>query len=177
MQRGRRTRLARSPRAALTAAAACVAVVGLTGCFNAITVTDAGRVGVTVDAAGKPVLLVMLCDKGTANVQLAEGRKESDPATKQNVERGAWTAVREFRGVRELSLSRPGALWTPANGAGNLDPEGLLIAEGGTEEDDTASLVPVDFRPANLVRLAPGKVLTSDGTVSRARFGRYTCQD
>lgn len=175
MKNARRAHLHR--RQALTAAVGCLGVVGLTGCFNAIDVTDAGRMGVTVDATGKPVLMVMLCDKGTANVQLAEGRKESDPATKTNVERGAWTAMRTFQGVQELSLSRPAGLWTPRTGPDALDPGVFLIAEGGTEEDDGASLVPVDFRPTDLARLEAGQVLTDAKTLSVADFGDYTCHD
>ena len=127
MPNARRSRL--QVRHLLTVGAACLSVIGLSGCFNAITVTDAGRMGVTVDAAGRPVVLVMLCEKGRANVQLAEGRKESDPASQENVERGAWTTVRTFRGVEELSLARPGGLWDPRSGPGALDPDVLFVED------------------------------------------------
>jgi hypothetical protein len=167
----------RTRRAAQTAAAVCVASVGLTGCFNAIDVTDAGRMGVTVDAKGDPVLLVMLCESSRPYVQLTEGRKPSDADSKQSTQRGEWSADTKVKGVQRLTLGRPEAMWTTKQSPGALAPGVLLIAEGGTAEDDTATFVPVDFRPTDLVALRPGQVLTAEKTIPLAAFGRYTCRN
>lgn len=170
-----RTPRSRAGLVALTTAAACAAGLVLTGCFNAITVTDAGRLGVTVDASGAPVLLVMLCEKSRPYVQLVEGRKGSDPESKANVERGEWSTDTTYRGVQKLTLAAPEAMWTTTKSPGALASDVLLIADGGTAEDDTASLVPVDFTPADLATLRPGQVLAGGKTVSLDAFGSYRC--
>jgi hypothetical protein len=164
-------------RATLNAVAVFVASIGLTGCFNAIDVTDAGRMGVTVDAKGDPVLLVMLCDGGRPYVQLTEGRKPSDADSKQSTQRGEWSTDRKVNGVQRLTLGKPEAIWTTKQSPGALAPGVPLIAEGGTAEDDTATLVPVDFRPADLAGLRPGQVLTAEKTMPLSAFGRYTCHN
>ncbi len=170
-----RTPRSRTRLVALTTTAACAAGLLLTGCFNAITVTDAGRLGITVDAAGAPVLLVMLCEKGRPYVQLVEGRTKSDLESKANVQRGEWSTDTAYRGVQRLTPADPEAGWTTTESPGALAPDVLLVADGGTAEDDTASLVPVDFTPADLATLRPGQVLTGGKTVSLDSFGRYGC--
>ena len=68
-------------------------IVGLSACGNWTTYsTDAGQLGLTVDAAGQPVIAVMTCTKTTAAIDMFEGRKKSDPENKVSVERGDWVA-------------------------------------------------------------------------------------
>jgi hypothetical protein len=155
---------------------ACL-VVPLSACGNWISVTDAGQLGITVDAAGQPVVEVMTCSKATPLIDLAEGRKKSDPASKANVERGRWTARRPFSGVAQLALTAPGSDWKTTKSPGALESDRLFIINGGTLEDDNATLVGVSFRTADLAKLTPDRVRVNltGRTVSQRTFAAYTC--
>jgi hypothetical protein len=102
----------RYPRRTRTAAAAVASLglllTSLSACGNWISVTDAGRVGITVDPAGQPVIAVMTCARSTPVIGMAEGRNESDPDTEPNVERGRWRAQRAFTGVETFPVAGPG---------------------------------------------------------------------
>jgi hypothetical protein len=160
------------------------AVMGLTlltggltgGCGNLITVVDAGQLGITVDAAGGPVIAVMSCARATPVISMAEGRRPSDPDDQENVERGSWRARTSFAGVRQLPISAPGENWTTIGEPGTLESDRLFIVNGGTVEDDDASLTPVDFRTSDLARLAPGRVLVAGKVESLEAFGAYRCR-
>jgi hypothetical protein len=155
---------------------ACL-VVPLSACGNWISVTDAGQLGLTVDAAGQPVLEVMTCSTATPLIDMAEGRKKSDSASTVNVERGRWTARRPFAGVRQFTLAAPGADWKTTKSPGTLEADRLFIIDGGTVEDDNADLVGVSFHTADLAKLTPGRVRVnlSGKTVSQRTFAAYKC--
>jgi hypothetical protein len=144
-------------------------------CGNAITVVDAGQLGITVDRAGRPVIAVMICATATPVINLAEGRKASDPDNQPNVERGSWQARKNFTGVQQLALAEPGAGWVTARGPGTLEPDRLFVVDGGTVEDDNASLVPVSFRTADLAALSTGRVRVDGKIESLSQFGAYQC--
>ena len=150
-------------------------IAGLSGCGNAITVHDAGQVGITVDQAGGPVIMIMTCAMATPVIDLAEGRKESDPSTKQNVERGLWRARKAFTGVKQFALRNPGEDWLMSRDPGPLEPDRLFIVDGGTAEDKNASLTPVDFRTPDLTRLSPDQVLVNGKVEPLSSFGDYRC--
>jgi hypothetical protein len=156
---------------------ACL-VVPLTACGNWISVTDAGQVGITVDAAGQPVLEVMTCSASTPLIDMSEGRKKSDPASKENVERGRWTARRPFSGVAQLALADPSSDWKMTKSPGALESDRLFIIGGGTVEDDNANLVGVSFHTADLAKLTPDKVRVNltGKTVSQHTFAAYKCR-
>jgi hypothetical protein len=156
-------------------ALAALLVAGVSACGNVVTVVDAGQLGITVDAAGHPVIAVMSCGPATPVINLAEGRKPSDPEDQPNVQRGSWRARTSFAGVQQLALVEPGATWVTARGPGTLEVDRLFVVDGGTVEDDNASLVPVSFRTADLTGLAPGQIRVAGKTESLSEFGAYQC--
>lgn len=150
-------------------------VAGLSACGNWISVTDAGRVGITVDAAGQPVIAVVTCSESTPVIGMAEGRDASDPDTEPNVERGRWRAREAFTGVATLPLADPGENWVTARRPGALETDRLFVVDGGTVEDEHASLGGVSFRIADLARLSPGEVRVEGNVEPLSTFRAYRC--
>jgi hypothetical protein len=175
----RPARCDRSPRLAGTRAAAVAwltpLVAGLSACGNWISVTDAGRVGITVDPSGKPVIAVMTCGESTPVIGMAEGRNETGPDTEPNVERGRWRARKAFTGTETFPLTDPGENWVTLRGPGTLETGKVFVVEGGTVEDEHASLGGVSFRTADLARLSPGRVQVEGKVESLSTFGAYQC--
>jgi hypothetical protein len=155
---------------------ACL-VVPLTACGNWISVTEAGQLGITVDAAGQPVVEVMTCSAVTPLIDMSEGRKKSDADDKVNVERGHWAAREPITGVTPLSLAAPGGDWKTTKSPGTLEADRLFIVNGGTVEDDNANLVGVSFHTADLAKLTPGRVMVNltGKAVSLRTFAAYKC--
>jgi hypothetical protein len=155
--------------------AACV--VGLSACGNMIPeVTDAGQLGLTVDATGRPVIAVFTCAKTTAAVDMFEGRAASDPDNKENVARGDWQARRAFAGVQKLAIMAPGDSWKPTSGAGQLEPGKLFVLEGRTLEVDYSSLGGTSFRTRDLAKLTPDQVAVNGKSMSWSAFAAYKCR-
>jgi hypothetical protein len=151
-------------------------LAGLSACGNWISVNDAGRVGITVDPAGHPVIAVMTCAESTPVIGMAEGRKESDPDTEPNVERGRWRARRAFAGVEMIPLAGPGENWETVRSPGALEVDRTFVVDGGTVEDEHASLGGVSFRIADLARLSPDRVQVEGKVESLGTFGAYRCR-
>jgi hypothetical protein len=176
------SRCARSPRrhgrktsATLAVLSAACLTVGLSGCGNWITVNNAGHMGLTVDATGRPVVAVMTCSKATPMVSMDEGRKKSDAETAENVSRGSWQARHAYAGVEKLALTAPGALWKTTSNSGPLEHGTLFVVDGGTLEDDNASLGGVMFHVEDLGTLSPD-VVEVDGKITSWRsFAAYKC--
>jgi hypothetical protein len=130
----------RRPRTTGTGAAAVawlgLLIAGLSACGNWISVTDAGRIGITVDAAGNPVIAVMTCGE---------------------------------------SLGEPGDNWVTVRRPGALETDKLFVVDGGTVEDEHASLGAVSFRTADVARLSPGQVQVPGKVESLSTFGAYRC--
>jgi hypothetical protein len=162
------------PTSAMATVAVCLTVV-LSACGNAIDITDAGQLGISVDEAGHPVIAVVTCTTSRPVISMFEGRKPTDPDSKPNVARGSWRARRAFSGVAKLSLTAPGQSWKTTSESGVLEPGQLFLVDGGTVEDDSASLGGVDFRPADLARLSPTQVRVNGKVTSWRAFGRYRC--
>ena len=147
----------------------------MSGCGNWISVTYAGQIGLTVDAAGQPVAAIFTCSKARPIINMSEGLKASDNGKKPNVDRGTWTARRGFAGVQKLALTAPGENWTPRRGSGLLQAGTLFIVDGGTVEVNDASLGAVDFRTKDLARLNPDVVLVNGKIESWSVFRSYKC--
>jgi hypothetical protein len=180
MFRTRSARRDRHPRRTRTDAAAVASLglllTSLSACGNWISVTDAGRVGITVDPAGQPVIAVMTCARSTPVIGMAEGRKESDPDTEPNVERGRWRARRAFTGVETFPVAGPGTTWVTERSPGALESDRVFVVDGGTTEDEHASLGGVSFRVADLARLSPDRVQVEGKVESLSAFGAYRCR-
>jgi hypothetical protein len=172
-------------RRAVTLVSGACLVVTLSSCGNWISVTQFGHVGITVDAAGQPVVEVMTCSKATPVIDMYEGRKKSDPGNKENVQRGLWQARRGFTGVQQFALNAPGKNWKTTNSPGPLEPDRLFLLGGGVLEKDDGNLVGVDFRAADLAPLSAGEILVNDyddktgnqssKIVSLREFAAYKC--
>jgi hypothetical protein len=155
--------------------AACL-VAALSACGNWITVHDAGQLGLTVDRAGQPVVAVVTCAKATPVIEMSEGRKKSDPDSKVNVSRGHWEARRAVAGVEKLALTAPGDAWKTKSSPGPLESDRLFLVDGGTLEDDNASLGGVSFRVGDLASLSPDKVQVNGKIMSWSAFAADKCQ-
>ena len=154
---------------------ALAVVAGTSACGNAITVHHAGRLGITVDQRHRPVVAVISCDRATPVINLAEGRRASDPDTRPNTERGAWKARTGFAGVQQFPLAAPGDGWVTELDPGTLEPDRLFIVYGGTVEDEDASLAQVSFRLQDLTTLSPGQIRTEGKVEPLATFSAYRC--
>lgn len=163
-----------APTKAMATIAACL-MVSLSACGNAIDITDAGQLGISVDDAGNPVIAVVTCATSRPVISMSEGRKPTDPETKPNVARGSWRARHGFAGVAKLALTAPGRNWKTTSSSGALEAGQLFIVDGGTLEDDSASLGAVNFRTADLARLSPSEVRVNGKITSWRAFGRYRC--
>jgi hypothetical protein len=151
-------------------------VAGLAGCGNWITVHDAGEMGITVNAAGQPVVAILTCSKSTPVITMSEGRKKSDPGSKVNVSRGHWEARRAFAGVEKLALTAPGEGWKTKSGPGPIESDRLFIVNGGTLEDKNASLGGVNFRTGELAALSPDQVRVNGNIKPLSSFAAYKCR-
>lgn len=156
-------------------AALSLLVAGLPACGNWISVTDAGRVGITVDAAGNPVVAVMTCGESTPVIGMAEVREESDPDTEPNVQRGRWKAREAFTGVQTFPMADPGENWATERAPGTLETGQGFVVDGGTLEDEHASLGGVTFRLADLTGLSPDQVRVEGKVETLTSFGTYRC--
>ena len=152
-------------------------VVALSGCGNVIPdVTDSGQLGLTVDATGQPVIAVFTCSKTTVAIDMYEGRKASDPDTKQSVERGSWQARRAFAGVQKLAILAPGDSWKTNSGPGRLEPTIHFYLEGSTTEVEYSSLGGTGFRTRDLAKLSPDRVEVNGKPMSWSAFAAYKCR-
>jgi hypothetical protein len=176
-KRARSGRYRRATRGATTILSAACLAVGLSGCGNWIEVHHAGLTGLTVDKAGQPVIAVMTCSKATPMIDMAEGMKKADAGKVPNVERGRWVARHAYSGVQLLAVNAPGKSWKTTRSPGVLEPGTLFIFDGGTREDDVASLGGVFFRLNDLAALSPDEVQVNGKPMSWARFAAYDCKD
>jgi hypothetical protein len=155
--------------------AACV--LGLSACGNVIPdVTDAGQLGLTVDATGRPVIAVVTCSKTTVAIDMYEGRKATDPDTKVSVERGNWQARRAFAGVQKLAILAPGDSWKTNSGPGRLESTTHFYVEGRTTEVEYSTLGGTGFRTRDLAKLSADRVEVNGKPMSWSAFAAYKCR-
>jgi hypothetical protein len=161
-----------------TFVAVSLVLVAVSACGNAISYPDkVGQVGITVDQAGRPVIAVMTCSKATPVIQMHEGRKPSDPDTKENVKRGSWQARTAFAGVRNLAPTATDDTWVTASGAGSLESDRMFLVTGGIAEKKNTTMGGVSFRLSDLDRLSPDQVQVDTGVQSLSAFSAYHCPE
>jgi hypothetical protein len=149
--------------------------LALSACGNWVTVSDAGQLGLTVDAAGRPVVAVVTCHPVRPVIGLYEGHKKTDPENKANVRRGGWQSRRPFSGVAKLTLTAPDPSWTTTSSSPTLERGRLFVVDGGTLEDENASLGGVSFHLEDLAALSPDTVRVNGKAQSWQAFGAYRC--
>jgi hypothetical protein len=161
-----------------TVVALSLVLVGVSGCGNLISYPDkVGQVGITVDQAGHPVIAVMTCSKATPVIGMFEGRKPSDPDTKENVKRGSWRARTAFAGVRSLTPTAPDDTWVIASAPGTLEADRVFVIDASIAEKENTTMGGVSFRLSDLDRLSPDQVQVDTGVQSLSTFSAYQCPE
>lgn len=129
------------------------------GCGNLVgDVEQVGRLGVTVDEAGKPVVLVEPCREGTARIDVSLGRSPGMDSEQKNEEVGSWTAAAASDKPSELEVTAPGDAW---KGPKVEPPQKTThwILTGTFDGEDETSLAGLDFTGADLAALDTDTVL------------------
>lgn len=134
-----------------------ILAAALAGCI-APDVDVTGALGVTVDDAGRPVLVVEACD-GAASVITLSFDREGLTGDEVNKDIARWAAADPASGTSELVLHAPGAPWI---GEGVELPADRGFVAGGQGESDTSVLTQVSFRASDLADLDPEKVYRND---------------
>lgn len=116
-----------------------------------------GRTGVTVDAQGEPIAVLMVC-RGVVDQLTVHGPNRGD---QPNEQLAAYRSTQPLSGYHELDLLDPGPNWTPQPGLTREVIEGqrLVIVSVSGEK---AALTGVSFTSDDLKTLTSGVVL--DGT-------------
>jgi hypothetical protein len=141
----------RSPGSVTFVVAGALALaLALTGCGP----QEIGTGGISVDAAGRPVLVLAVCQDSVRTV----GITDLGPAGKDYRSTGHWDSpVRLRRGLMQLPLAAMPSPWTERVPFQPLVP-GEHYTAGGGGSDNTTSTSAVDFTAADLRDLAPGTV-------------------
>lgn len=134
-----------------------ILAAALSGCI-APDVDVRGALGVTVDTAGRPVLVVEACD-GAATVITLSFDREGLTADEFNEDIARWTAAEPASGTSELVLHAPAAPWI---GDRVELPADRGFVAGGQGEADTSVLTQVSFRSQDLAAMEPGLVYRND---------------
>lgn len=134
--------------------------LALTGCMALAPEPPpvVGALGVTVDEAGRPVVLVEPCGGTVARVDLA-GTREGLAPDQENTELGSFVARSADPGWTELALHEPAAPWEGEPVEVGPDARGV-IASGTTVDGEI--LTQVAFRAGQLPGMEPGTVYLSD---------------
>lgn len=129
------------------------------GCASAVS----GRVGVSLDDRGKPVLVVISCDRALDEVIVSDTTGEI----------GRWTTAPATSGLTTLDPAAPTPLWRGAGISWPQRGEVSVNAASTTTELDGSGVV---VAPRWLTQLSAGHVLVGDSgeTVPRDQF-ESTC--
>ena len=167
------------------ATALLLGAISLTACNYQNQSRVGGATGVTVDAAGKPVLLVAVC-KGqfeniylstteTGNVVPAGGAVGKGGADRANTDIGEWQTERTADEILSVPvLSRPSAQWTVTAAPASLRP-GVTYTAYAESTDTKWQATQVSFTVAQLKTLSPTTVRIGKTTTSRTMFRQQAC--
>ncbi|NNN37930.1 hypothetical protein HLK59_47995 [Streptomyces sp. S3(2020)] len=135
-------------------AAAGVAVLAtLSGC----TVPIAGAMGITVDADGRPMGVLMVCHDHIDGATLYTDSKPDDPDDSESVEVGSWSGDESVKGFATWSLDTAGDGWSVDEPLQPLKENREYHLYGWTR-GNSWSTGNVNFTPADLAALTPGQV-------------------
>lgn len=140
-----------------------------------------GAVGVTVDAQGRPVLVVETCTSAPGWVFLTWSREGLED-NQQNEQIGTYEAQGLSAGTNELVLHDPGSGWDGE--PFELEPGPLsVLVDGQTVDGETVAMT--QFSADDLAGMEPGTVYRVTGTsedgeavtegVPAARFAAEVC--
>jgi hypothetical protein len=158
------------------AAAACVLLsLGLTGC----TVEPGGSLGLTVDAAGQPVIVVQMCKGYLDGATLYEDVDNPD----DNDDNGSWKVEPRVTGFSQFSLAKGGDGWKLEQPLKPLAAKAKYSIYGWTEDNRwSADQLPVTLD--EIAKLRPGQIWYSTfdeaetyKTGSAEEFKTDSCKD
>lgn len=135
-------------------AAACVAALAtVSGC----TVPIAGAMGVTVDADGRPMGLLMVCHDHIDGATLYTDSEPDNPDDSRSVEVGRWSSDESVKGFATWPLDTAGDGWSVDKSLQPLRKNREYHLYGWTR-DSSWSTGNVNFTPADLAALTSGRV-------------------
>ncbi len=149
-------------------------VIALTSssCGNVVNVEVIGKTAITVDNAGKPVMLIEVCDGHIDTLVLArtrEGLADDEP----NAIEGTWDAVDPHTGTVEVNVGTATTGWQGPQIGLNSGQGYILEGTSSTAEVVTSQ---VTFTAAQVTTLRVNQVISGDGTISeRAAFKASAC--
>ena len=154
---------------------ACLAL-SLSGCGNWIEgFTEAGRLGITVDGAGQPVIAIMTCSKVRPVISMYEGRKRSEPKAQRTCHAAAGRrekpsrASRSSRSWRRASTGNRRAVLGRSRQTGSSSWRALSV------DDELASVGVSSFRTRDLAALTTDEVRVHGKIMSWSTSGAYQC--
>lgn len=143
-----------SARIAATTALLAMVALGAAGCTKDPVVV--GRMGITANAKGQPVLVLATCSGSIDDVTLSQLPYGQQTA---NGEVGEWTTESKIHGTSRLDIGAPAPPWS---GAGVSVRSALhYIASAGSSENETDALNDVTFQGRQVAALDPAKVYTN----------------
>ncbi|MEW9532487.1 hypothetical protein [Microbispora sp. NPDC049125] len=152
----------------LSAALAGVLLAGVTGC----TVETNGDTGISVDAAGRLVVVLAWCGAAPDGVTIYHNRLSPGPSDEPSVSDASYDAQALTGQTASFQPDAPSGGWTLSRGRFRPDPSITYLAYGWSN-DNTHSTLHVQFDVADLATLRPGSVLRGVGTVvSQEEFDR-----
>jgi hypothetical protein len=159
----------RSTTARRVFAGTAVAGLVLAGA-SACTVPIDAVAGVSVTGDGHLLGVILVCGHHIDGATLYHSEDRDDVLdgviAPEEVQAGSWTADRPLEpGLATWPLESPAAGWTAEDAMAPLSA-GITYAFTGWTDDSSWSALPVEFTLADRGRLAPGKVLYSNGGAS-----------
>ncbi|MFI7065037.1 hypothetical protein ACIBL3_28870 [Kribbella sp. NPDC050124] len=142
------------PRWVGIAVAAAGSVLMLAGC----TVPPGGVVGVSVDAAGKPVFVVQMCEGHVDGASLYLPDPDPDRAPPQDQDMGTWEVSPALTGFAQFSAETGGNGWRVSGTVRPRDPEARYRIYAWTHDNSWSADGP-EFSERDLQAVQPGKLI------------------
>ncbi len=160
----------------------CAVVIAALLLTSACTVETGGSVGLTRDAEGHLLAVVVVCQGYIDGLTLYRD-DTSNPDSRSN-DRGEWVSDSPIKTEASLDLSAPGPGWTSVKSLEPLDPAQEFRIYGWTHKNRWSAGGPT-FRVSDIARLDRGHILvdpstanekrTRDGLVPIAEFRALAC--
>lgn len=159
--------------------AACLAAGLTVGLLSSCSVPRGAVTGLSVDAAGRPVLAAAVCEGWLDIVVVTTGEGNDERAIEK------WTSAEKLTGNFTLSLASPPGGWRTRTGASlSLRTNVTYSLSAGTEESRWSASV-LDFTLADVQSLRPRQVLyekqkqwgSQRGIVPAAEFENEACRE
>jgi len=144
------------------------AVAALSGC----TVPVVGATGIGVDASGRPVGYLAVCQEHIDGATLYFD-DPSKPIEQRSVDVGEWTADRPVTALAVWAMNDEDARWMSTGPLPALKPGRPYVMYGWTK-DNSSSTTDVIFTVEQLQALERGKVLYFGGFDEKSHQDRYT---